>query len=112
MKSIQQLRESIDNIDDSILKLLVERMEFVEEIGRLKRENNTVIYHPDREKEIVDRLASKYTGKLSKAAIEAIFLEIFGVSRNLELPEISVRRNCANANAQLRVSILVLPNAL
>ncbi|CAM4261568.1 prephenate dehydratase [Cytophagaceae bacterium 50C-KIRBA] len=88
MKSIQQLRESIDTIDDSILKLLVERMEFVEEIGRLKRENNTVIYHPDREKEIVDRLASKYTGKLSKAAIEAIFLEIFGVSRNLELPEI------------------------
>jgi chorismate mutase/prephenate dehydratase len=86
--NIPELRDKIDQIDDSILSLLVKRMEFVEEIGKLKRESNAVIYHPDREKEIVDRLASQFTGKLKKEAIEAIFLEIFGVSRNLELPEI------------------------
>jgi chorismate mutase/prephenate dehydratase len=88
MDNINSLREKIDLIDDSILQLLVNRMNIVEEIGSIKKQNSTAIYHPDREKEIIDRLASKPTGKLRKEAIEAIFLEIFGVSRNLELPEI------------------------
>ena len=85
---INNLRDKIDVIDDSILELLVSRMEIVEHIGQLKRGTNSLIYHPDREKAIIERLASKYTGRLSKNAIEAIFLEIFGVSRNLELPEL------------------------
>ncbi|MHA8066222.1 prephenate dehydratase [Aquirufa sp. ROCK2-A2] len=88
LENINELRSKIDKIDDSILDLLVSRMEIVEEIGALKRDSNSLIYHPDREKAIVERLASRYTGRLSKKAIEAIFLEIFGVSRNLELPEI------------------------
>jgi chorismate mutase/prephenate dehydratase len=62
--NIPELRGKIDQIDDSILSLLVQRMEFVEEIGKLKRESNAVIYHPDREKEIIDRLANQFTGKL------------------------------------------------
>ena len=88
MPSIHDLRNQIDKIDDSILSLLVNRMEFVSQIGQIKRENNSLIYHPDREKEIIDRLANQFIGHLSKPAIEAIFLEIFGVSRNLELPEL------------------------
>jgi chorismate mutase/prephenate dehydratase len=88
MKNLSDLRNEIDQIDDSILELLVNRMEVVDQVGNLKRANNSLIYHPDREKEIIERLANKYTGRLGKAAIEAIFLEIFGVSRNLELPEI------------------------
>jgi chorismate mutase/prephenate dehydratase len=85
---LNSLRGKIDTIDDSILELLIERMNIVDEIGALKRNQNSVIYHPDREKDIIDRLASKYTGKLTRNAIEAIYLEIFGVSRNLELPEL------------------------
>ncbi|MEY2792735.1 MAG: Chorismate mutase [Bacteroidota bacterium] len=88
MQDITSLRNGIDQIDDQILQLLVNRMNLVDEIGKLKRDSNTAIYHPDREKEIIERLASKNTGRLSKTAIEAIYLEIFGVSRNLELPEI------------------------
>ncbi len=88
MQDITSLRNGIDQIDDQILQLLVNRMNLVDEIGKLKRDSNTAIYHPDREKEIIERLASKNTGRLSKPAIEAIYLEIFGVSRNLELPEI------------------------
>jgi chorismate mutase/prephenate dehydratase len=85
---LNSLRGKIDTIDDAILALLIERMNIVDEIGALKRNQNTVIYHPDREKEIIDRLASVHTGKLTRNAIEAIYLEIFGVSRNLELPEL------------------------
>ena len=43
-----------------------------------------------KEKAIIDRLyniSQKSNSKLNKSAIEAIFLEVFAVSRNLELPE-------------------------
>ena len=88
MNELITLRNNIDEIDDSILELLKKRMEIVDLVGQLKRQNNTVIYHPDREKEIIERLGGKDLGKLTKSAVEAIYLEIFGVSRNLELPEL------------------------
>jgi chorismate mutase/prephenate dehydratase len=88
MSTINELRKGIDSIDNSILALLGERMEIVNQIGIIKRDSNSLIYHPDREKEIIDRLIKLNTSKLSDSAIEAIFLEIFGVSRNLELPEL------------------------
>ena len=88
MSEINDLRKGIDTIDDAILELLSKRMEIVNEIGIIKRGSNSLIYHPDREKEIIDRLIQKNNGQLSDLAIEAIFLEIFGVSRNLELPEL------------------------
>lgn len=88
MSTINELRKGIDSIDDSILELLGKRMEIVNQIGIIKRDSNSLIYHPDREKEIIDRLTKLNKSKLSDSAIEAIFLEIFGVSRNLELPEL------------------------
>ncbi|MFM1913677.1 MAG: Chorismate mutase [Bacteroidota bacterium] len=88
MKELEELRNKIDIVDEEILKLLNQRMEYVDEIGVIKRNSNTIIYHPDREKAIIERLTKLNKGRLTKAAIEAIYLEIFGVSRNLELPEI------------------------
>ncbi|MFT6135377.1 MAG: chorismate mutase/prephenate dehydratase [Cyclobacteriaceae bacterium] len=62
-------------------------MKFVNEVGHLKRGSNAAIYRPDREKAIIDRMVERSKGTLNRAAIEAIFLEIFAVSRNYELPE-------------------------
>lgn len=88
MNELISLRNKIDGIDDSILELLKQRMDIVDLVGQLKRQSNAVIYHPDREKEIIERLINKDLGKLTRSAVEAIYLEIFGVSRNLELPEL------------------------
>ncbi len=85
--TLKELREEIDSIDNEILKLLNKRMRVVKEVGKLKQSNKSAIYRPEREKEILDRLKSLNKGPLNKAAIDAIFLEIFAVSRNLELPE-------------------------
>ncbi|BAF69503.1 chorismate mutase/prephenate dehydratase [Nitratiruptor sp. SB155-2] len=81
------LREKIDTIDDKILELLNERMKIVQEVGKLKNSTGAPIYRPEREIAILNRLKSKNGGPLNDAAIEAIFLEIFAVSRNLERPE-------------------------
>lgn len=87
MKDIDTYRKEIDAIDDQILRLLNERMELVKAIGRLKQTTGTAIYRPEREKEILDRLKSLNQGALKAQAIDAIFLEVFAVSRNLEFPE-------------------------
>ncbi len=85
--NLKGLRDQIDTLDDQLLDLLNRRMELVREVGHVKRAAQSVIYRPERELEILSRLYRQNTGLLSKPAIEAIFMEIFAASRNLELPE-------------------------
>lgn len=87
MVELEQLRTQIDALDSQLLDLLNKRMQLVDAIGKLKQKSGTGIYRPEREKAILDRLATLNTGLLNRQAIEAIFMEIFAVSRNLELPE-------------------------
>ncbi|OHE20134.1 MAG: chorismate mutase [Sulfurimonas sp. RIFOXYD12_FULL_36_11] len=90
MKTLDDCREAIDTIDNEILELLNRRMEIVKHVGEIKKENGGAIYRPERENAIIQRLTQnsiEQKGLLNASAIEAIFLEIFAVSRNLELPE-------------------------
>ncbi len=89
-KILQEFRNKIDAIDNNLLLLLNERMQIVKKIGDLKKQNQTAIYRPEREKQILARLSeqnSQTEGLLNDLAIDAIFMEIFAASRNLELPE-------------------------
>lgn len=87
MDELIKFRQEIDKIDNQILKLLNERMKFVAEVGKAKQTSGTAIYRPEREKEILDRLKNLNDGMLNASAIDAIYLEVFAVSRNLEMPE-------------------------
>ena len=90
MNTLQECRDAIDNIDNELLDLLNKRMNVVKRVGEIKHASGSAIYRPEREKEIIDRLSDLNkisNGYLNKGAIEAIFLEIFAVARNLELPE-------------------------
>jgi len=90
MKTLDDCRVAIDKIDNEMLKLLNKRMKVVERVGEIKKDTGGAIYRPEREKAIIDRLVSlnkEEGGLLNQSAIEAIFLEIFAVARNLELPE-------------------------
>ncbi len=87
---LQELRNNLDQIDNDILTLINKRMEIVQKVGALKAQSGGAIYRPEREKAIINRLtqlSNQSNGKLTKNAIEALFLEIFAISRNLELPE-------------------------
>jgi len=90
MKTLDDCRVAIDSIDNEILELLNKRMKVVERVGEIKHDSGGAIYRPEREKAIIERLtkdSKESNGLLNGSAIEAIFLEIFAVSRNLELPE-------------------------
>ena len=87
---LEELRKHIDLLDDRILEYLNKRMDLVRQIGIAKSQSKTNIYKPEREKTIIDRLnkiSKSSSGKLNRAAIEAIYQEIFAISRNIELPE-------------------------
>lgn len=84
---LKELRDNLDCIDDKILDLINERMEIVHQVGLLKANSGGAIYRPEREKEIIKRLEERNKGLLNNVAIEALFQEIFAISRNLELPE-------------------------
>ncbi len=90
MKTLDECRAAIDALDNEMLELLNKRMGVVERVGEIKKETGGAIYRPEREKAIIERLNrlnEEQKGLLNKSAIEAIFLEIFAVARNLELPE-------------------------
>jgi len=89
-KTLQDCRDAIDTIDNEMLELLNKRMKVVERVGEIKNETGGAIYRPEREKAIIERLvgmSKAANGLLNASAIEALYLEVFAVSRNLELPE-------------------------
>ena len=89
-EGLLDLRNKLDNIDNTLLELINKRMEIVHQVGALKAVSGGAIYRPEREKAIIDRLEKINTennGSLNRSAIEALFLEIFAISRNIELPE-------------------------
>lgn len=85
--TLDDIRKNIDKIDDELLSLISQRMEWVHKVGEIKRSSKSVIYRPEREKSILDRLKKQNNGLLNDASIDAIFLEIFAAARNIELPE-------------------------
>lgn len=86
-EGLNKLRVKLDSIDNKLLELLNDRMELVHQVGVLKANSGGAIYRPERERAIIDRLDDLNAGKLNRNAIEALFLEIFAISRNFELPE-------------------------
>ncbi|KIM10342.1 MAG: chloride transporter [Sulfuricurvum sp. PC08-66] len=90
LETLQECRTAIDRLDDKLLEILNARMKVVHRVGEIKNSAHEAIYRPEREKEIIDRLVALNATQeslLNRAAIEAIYLEIFAVARNLERAE-------------------------
>ena len=80
--SLKALRARIDAIDDSLLRLLSERAQIAQEVGRTKRGEK--IYRPEREAEIVRRLRQANPGPLSGDSVERLIREVMSACRALE----------------------------
>ena len=50
MRTLDELREDIDRVDEVLVRLLNERARVAVEIGRVKKEKGIEIYQPEREK--------------------------------------------------------------
>ncbi len=56
---LQELRKEIDRIDSELLELIQRRMHIVGEVAEYKRANQLPVFAPERENEVLNRLAEK-----------------------------------------------------
>ena len=82
-EKIDKLRKKIDRIDNKITDLLNLRAKIIVEIGKIKKNLNIEVYHPQREKEILERL-KKRSNILTHVSIEAIWKEIINACRLIQ----------------------------
>jgi len=59
---LENIRESIDEADKELLKLLNRRMELAYRVGRIKADQGLLLFDPGREETILDRLAKANHG--------------------------------------------------
>jgi chorismate mutase/prephenate dehydratase len=83
--SLDDLRKRIDELDDGILKLLEDRAGVVAEVARAKRAANVPTYDPERERLVLDRLASR-AGQFPAEAIRAVYREVMSACLALQEP--------------------------
>ncbi|MDU0810941.1 MAG: prephenate dehydratase [Burkholderia sp.] len=81
---IKPLRDKIDEIDGQLVSLLNQRAIVALEVGKVKKEFNARVFHPDRELQVINRLKKMSTGPLADQHIDAIWCEIMAASRALE----------------------------
>jgi chorismate mutase-like protein len=87
MKTLTQLRERIDRLDDDLLRLLNERAKVALEVGHAKASSGLPVYVPEREVSLLRRLTELNPGPLPPASLLAIYREIISASRSLEHPQ-------------------------
>jgi chorismate mutase-like protein len=82
--SLDDLRRSIDEIDDQLHDLLMKRMELVGTVAAHKRRNGTPALRPGREAVILRRLARRHKGAFPIAAIVRIWREMLAATVGMQ----------------------------
>src|SRR5438132_2053948 len=79
---IDKLRREIDAVDDELLKLINKRAGLAGRIGALKQ--GAPAYRPERETEILRRVAAMNPGPLAPERVSGVFREVISACRGLE----------------------------
>ena len=83
-KKIEKLRKEIDEVDQKLMNLLLERFSITKKIGQVKTSNSIIIDDNDRENNIINHLSNKANNDLRKEDIADIFKLMFNISKNLQ----------------------------
>ncbi|MDH5208348.1 MAG: prephenate dehydratase [Burkholderiaceae bacterium] len=83
---LKPLRDTIDAIDARLVQLLNERARTAAEVGRIKHEVGAPVFRPEREAEVLRKVAAKSAGPLGEAALSNVFREVMSACRALERP--------------------------
>lgn len=83
-KSLEALRQEIDDINQALIRLLNKRARVAQEIGKAKK--GGPIYDPAREAEVVKRVIASNNGPLSDDALTAIIKEVIAACRAIQEP--------------------------
>ena len=85
--TIEEWRKKIDDLDMRLVELLNERARAAQEIGKLKRDMETPIYEPERERKILERICKANQGPFPEEELCRLYEHIISVMRNLQTVE-------------------------
>lgn len=80
---LNRLRDQIDALDGELLRLINDRAQLAHRIGEIKQGN---IYRPEREAQVLRRVAERNPGPLPAAAAQRIVREVMSACLALEQP--------------------------
>lgn len=84
MKTLEDYRSEIDSIDDTLTGLLNRRMVIAEQVGKIKEATGRVTRDPNREKEILRRIADQVENPAYRDRILRILRTVLESSRSLQ----------------------------
>jgi chorismate mutase len=102
VKSLDELRERIDALDEKLVELLNERATFAMRIGDIKQQLGMEVYQPEREAQVlghVRALGAALGGPLGADALTRVFERIIDEARRLERESASEHKAPSDAGA-------------
>ena len=88
MELLEDYRVAIDKIDREITQLLEKRMNVAKAISKYKMENNMQIFHPDREKMVIEKNKGYLENKEYEELVESFYDNLMYLSRLVQQKEI------------------------
>lgn len=82
--AMRRLRRRIDALDRRVVALLNERARVARELGRLKAAEGRAVRDPDREREVLLRVAAANEGPLAQTDLIALYRRVMTATRRLE----------------------------
>ena len=89
---LDALRLAIDDVDRKLLALMTERVRLVLAVGDVKRAHQMPVYDPERERRVLERLASLAEPPLDGATVRRLFERLIDEMRRLEQRHVSESR--------------------
>jgi chorismate mutase len=102
--SLDALRDEIDKIDEVIVRLLDSRARCAYAIGRIKKENGTNIYEPQREAAVmahIKEVNARLEGPLEEGAIVRLYERIIDEARRIQRIEAKIEPEPASLDDQV-----------
>jgi chorismate mutase len=83
---LKGLRRRLDEIDDKLQDLLMDRAQIVSLVGASKKDGNQPAFQPAREAEIIRRLVGRHRGALPVATLVRMWREMLAATVRLQSP--------------------------
>ena len=83
---LAELRRRLDEIDDQLHDLLIERAEIISGVAASKREGNLAAFQPSREAQIIRRLVDRHRGEFPVPTLVRMWREMLAATVRLQSP--------------------------
>lgn len=81
---LESLRQKINEIDEELVRLFIERMTVTAKVGEYKARENMKIYDPKRERDIIERFIGEVKTEFDTKYVERFLENLMFLSRGLQ----------------------------